>query len=153
VDGHAGEDWNTAPGDGDLGEPVYSPGDGWVTLAMDFESGWGKVALIDYRLPPGATPQAVEMMFAHLGTMDIASGAFVKRGQKIGTIGNVDGTYKAHLHWEVRTVVGLGLGGAYSDDLSPWTAPTAFVAAHRGGSGTTKAAKLPAAQWDKWGGD
>ncbi|HEY8966468.1 MAG TPA: hypothetical protein VIM58_08500, partial [Candidatus Methylacidiphilales bacterium] len=39
--GHAGEDWNTAPGDGDLGEPVYAPADGWVTLALDFQSAWG----------------------------------------------------------------------------------------------------------------
>ncbi len=152
--GHAGEDWNTAAGDGDLNEPVYSPADGWVTLAMDFQGGWGKIILIDYRLAPGSKPPVVEMMFAHLATMEVQPYTFVKRGQEIGKMGNADGVYLAHLHWEVRNVLDLKLGGAYADDLSPWIAPSAFVAAHRGIDGAaSKAQELPANQWDKWGGD
>ncbi|SDU09185.1 Peptidase family M23 [Verrucomicrobium sp. GAS474] len=155
---HAGEDWNTAAGDGDLGEPVYSPADGWVSLALDFQSAWGKVVLIDYRLSPGLQPAAVEMMFAHLQRIDVKPQTFVKRGEQIGTVGNADGVYQAHLHWEVRNRLGLGLGGAYSDDLAPWFAPSDFVAAHRGDNRTgaaaaTKARRLPPAQWEQWGGD
>lgn len=151
---HAGEDWNTAVGDGDLGELVASPGDGWVTLAMDFQGGWGKVVLVDYRLSPGSRPPVVEMMFAHLGEIDVKPYDFVARGQVLGKIGNADGVYKAHLHWEVRTILGLGLGGAYADDLKPWQAPSAFVSAHRGAEGAAaKAKSVPAALWDAWGGD
>jgi murein DD-endopeptidase MepM/ murein hydrolase activator NlpD len=152
--GHAGEDWNTALGDADLNEPIVSPADGWVSLAMDFQGGWGKVVLIDYRLSPGQSPAAVEMMFAHLAEIDVEPYAFVKRGQVIGKMGNAEGVYKAHLHWEVRPTVGVGLGGAYSEDLKPWIAPTPFVAAHRGAEGAkTQAQALPPAQWDAWGGD
>ncbi len=152
--GHAGEDWNTALGDGDLGEPVLSPGDGWVTLAMDFQGAWGKVILVDYRMPPGEKPAAVEMMFALLSEIDVKPFDFVKRGQQIGRIGNADGVYSAHLHWEVRGILGLGLGGAYADDLTPWVSPSAFVAAHRGADGgASKAKALPPDQWDRWGGD
>jgi len=156
--GHAGEDWNTAPGDGDLGEPVYSPADGWVSLALDFQSAWGKVVLVDYRLSPGASPAAVEMMFAHLGRIDVKPQTFVRRGQQIGTVGNADGVYQAHLHWEVRNRLGLGLGGAYADDLSPWLNPSDFVAARRGDNrigpeAMTKAKRLPEVDWEKWGGD
>ncbi len=152
--GHAGEDWNTAVGDGDLGEPVHSPADGWVTLAMDFQSAWGKVILVDYRLPPGQTPPVVEMMFAHLSEMDVKAGDFVTRGQVIGKVGNDDGVYSAHLHWEVRNVLDLKLGGAYADDLAPWSPPSAFIAAHRGADGgTSKAKSLPKDDWARWGGD
>ena len=155
---HAGEDWNTASGDADLGEPVYSPADGWVSLALDFQSAWGKVVLVDYRLSPGQTPAAVEMMFAHLEKIDVKPLTFVKRGERIGTMGNADGVYRAHLHWEVRNLLGLGLGGAYSDDLSPWLAPSDFVAAHRGDNRTgpdaaPKVRHLPESQWEQWGGD
>ena len=37
-EGSLAENWNTAIGDGDLGEPVYSIGEGWVKLALDFEA-------------------------------------------------------------------------------------------------------------------
>ncbi len=43
--GHLGEDWTTAKGDAALGEPVCSIGDGWVSVAQDFENAWGKERL------------------------------------------------------------------------------------------------------------
>ena len=131
-EGHLGEDWTTAKGDAALGEPVDSIGDGWVAVAHDFENAWGKVVFIDYRLPAGRYPPVVEVMYAQLQDMTVASGDFVKAGQRIGTVGNAGGIYQAHLHWEVRQAVGLGLGLGFSQNRDGWLGPSDFLSAHRG---------------------
>ena len=131
-EGHLGEDWTTAKGDAALGEPVCSVGDGWVAVAHDFENAWGKVIFVDYRLGPNRYPPFVEVMYAQLQTMDVATGDFVKAGQKIGTVGNAGGIYQAHLHWEVRQTVGLGLGLGFSQNRDGWLGPSEFLGAHRG---------------------
>lgn len=130
--GHLGEDWTTAKGDAALGEPVYSVADGWVAVAHDFANAWGKVIFIDYRLSAGRYPPLVEVMYAQLQSMDVNAGDFVKAGQKIGTVGNAGGIYQAHLHWEVRQTVGLGLGLGFSDNRDGWLSPSDFLQAHRG---------------------
>ncbi|HUB68769.1 MAG TPA: M23 family metallopeptidase [Candidatus Methylacidiphilales bacterium] len=131
--GHLGEDWTTAKGDAALGEPVYSVADGWVSVAQNFESAWSNVVFICYRLPEGRYPPFVEVMYAQLATMDVTAGQFVKRGQRIGTVGNVNGLYLAHLHWEVRQTVGLGLGAGFNSRSDGWLNPSDFLVAHRGG--------------------
>ena len=96
------------------------------------------------------------MMFAHLSEIDVKPLQFIKRGQLLGKLGNADGVYAAHLHWEIRRAPGLGLGGAYADDLTPWFAPSDFIATHRGPSQNSAPQKfktLPPDQWQKWGGD
>lgn len=129
---HLGEDWTTAKGDAALGEPVYSIADGWVAVAYDFANAWGKVIFIDYRLPEGRYPPFVEVMYAQLQNMDVAAGQFVKRGQQIGTVGNANGTYVAHLHWEIRTAAGVGLGLGFDMHHDDRLGPSEFLAAHRG---------------------
>jgi murein DD-endopeptidase MepM/ murein hydrolase activator NlpD len=129
---HLGEDWTTAKGDAALGEPVYSVADGWVSVAYDFANAWGKVVFIFYRLPAGRYPPFVEVMYAQLQTMDVVSGQLVKRGQQIGTVGNANGIYTAHLHWEVRTAAGLGLGLGFDMRHDNRLGPSEFLAAHRG---------------------
>jgi len=130
--GHLGEDWTTAKGDAALGEPVYSVADGWVSVAQDFENAWGKVIFICYRMPEGRWPPFVEVMYAQLNSMDVQGGQFVKRGQRIGAVGNANGTYQAHLHWEVRQTVGLGLGAGFDTKRDGWLEPSQFLGAHRG---------------------
>jgi murein DD-endopeptidase MepM/ murein hydrolase activator NlpD len=136
--GHLGEDWTTAKGDAALGEPVYSVADGWVSVAQDFENAWGKVIFICYRLPDGRYPPFVEVMYAQLNTLEVSAGQFVKRGQRIGTVGNAGGIYSvangagAHLHWEVRQTVGMGVGPGFQAGASGWLGPSEFVSAHRG---------------------
>ncbi|PTY03066.1 hypothetical protein DB346_07375 [Verrucomicrobia bacterium LW23] len=187
--GSAGEDWNTAMGDGDIGEPVYATGDGMVTLAQDFEAAWGKVVIIAMRLPedtmprgsgragipptpaPGTAtnagttasltpptgtpvPAAVEVMYSHLDTMAVQPMQMVKRGDKIGTVGNANGLYKAHLHWEVRRVVGLGLASSL-DPMAPdtiWLPPTPTILRYRGESAAPpKMRKVPPTERLEWG--
>jgi len=130
--GHLGEDWTTAKGDDALGEPVRSVADGWVSVAQDFQNAWGKVVFICYRLPEGRWPSFVEVMFAQLNSIDVKPGQFVKRGQRIGTVGNAGGTYQAHLHWEVRQTVGMGVGPGFQAGASGWLGPSEFISAHRG---------------------
>jgi murein DD-endopeptidase MepM/ murein hydrolase activator NlpD len=130
--GHLGEDWTTAKGDAALGEPVYSVSDGWVSVAHDFENAWGKVVFICYRMPEGRWPPFVEVMYAQLNSMDVQAGQLVKRGQRIGTVGNANGTYQAHLHWEVRQTVGMGVGPGFQAGASGWLGPSEFISAHRG---------------------
>jgi murein DD-endopeptidase MepM/ murein hydrolase activator NlpD len=130
---HLGEDWTVAKGDAGLGEPVDSVADGWVSVAQDFENAWGKVVFICYRLPEGRWPPSVEVMYAQLQSIEVKPGDFVKRGQKIGTVGNANGTYQAHLHWEVRQTVGLGVGPGWDDrNRNGWLEPSGFLTAHRG---------------------
>jgi murein DD-endopeptidase MepM/ murein hydrolase activator NlpD len=130
--GHLGEDWTTAKGDAAMGEPVYSVADGWVSVAHDFENAWGKVVFICYRLPEGRWPPFVEVMYAQLNSMDVQAGQFVKRGQRIGAVGNANGTYQAHLHWEVRQTVGMGVGPGFQAGATGWLGPSEFISAHRG---------------------
>jgi murein DD-endopeptidase MepM/ murein hydrolase activator NlpD len=136
---HLGEDWTTAKGDAAMGEPVYSVADGWVSVAQDFENAWGKVVFICYRLPEGRWPPFVEVMYAQLNSIDVQPGQFVKRGQRIGTVGNAGGTYSvangasgAHLHWEIRQTVGMGLGPGFDTKRDGWLGPSEFISAHRG---------------------
>jgi len=129
---HLGEDWATAKGDAALGEPVCSVADGWVSVAQDFENAWGKVVFVCYRMPEGRWPPFVEVMYAELNSIDVKPGDFVKRGQPIGTVGNANGTYPAHLHWEVRQTVGLGVGPGFSTRRDGWLEPSDFLNAHRG---------------------
>lgn len=131
-EGHLGEDWATAKGDATKGEPVYSVADGWVSVAHDFENAFGKVVFICYRLPEGRYPPYVEVMYAQLKSMDVSAGQFVKRGQQIGTVGNANGTYLAHLHWEVRWAVGKGVGPGFDTNREGWLGPSEFLSAHRG---------------------
>ena len=136
---HLGEDWSTAKGDAALGEPVYSVADGWVSVAQDFQNAWGKVVFVCYRLPADRWPPFVEVMYAQLDSIDVHAGDLVKRGQKIGTVGNAGGIYSvasgaagAHLHWEVRQTVGMGLGPGFDTRRDGWLGPSEFITAHRG---------------------
>jgi murein DD-endopeptidase MepM/ murein hydrolase activator NlpD len=101
-------------------------------VAQNFENPFGKVVFICYRLPEGRWPPFVEVMYAMLDSIDVKPGQFVKRGERIGTVGHGDGTYPAHLHWEVRQTVGLGLGPGFNTRRDGWLGPSDFLAAHRG---------------------
>lgn len=55
----------------------------------------------------------------------------VKKGLQIGTIGNADGAYYAHLHLEIRDSVGMPLGGGYSSNTTGFLDPTKFIKSNR----------------------
>lgn len=127
---HLGDDWNgVGGGNSDLGDPIHVIANGYVVEASENGLGWGNVIRVIHYIKE--KDQLVESLYAHCDTMLVKSGTWVKRGEKIGTIGNAHGTYWAHLHLELRTTVDMDLGGGYSEETKGFTDPTAFIKANR----------------------
>ncbi len=125
---HLGEDWNgKGGGNTDFGDSVYSIANGYVKEAGKQSRGWGKVI----RIVHCVNGKAVESLYAHFDKILVKEGDWVKRGQQIGTIGNAEGMYLAHLHLEIRTNTEMPLGGGYSKDNDGFVNPTEFIEVNR----------------------
>jgi len=126
---HLGDDWNgTGGGNTDLGDPIYAIGNGYVKAAKNYDGGWGNIVRVVHFLPNG---EVYESFYAHCDTLLTEAGKWVKRGEQIGTIGNVDGMYLAHLHFEVRADTSLPIGAGYSPNTEGYLDPTTFIEQHR----------------------
>lgn len=78
------------------GTPVYACGDGQITISQDMgrEDGRGQYVQIVHA-------EGIRTGYAHLDTLVYSGGgAWVARGQKIGTVGGTWG-WEPHLHWEL----------------------------------------------------
>ncbi len=132
---HYGEDWNgRGGGDTDLGDPIYSIADGVVMFAYQLKGGWGRVVLLRhaYRDTQSGKVKFIDSQYAHLRSMSVKTGELVKRGQKIGTLGGNAGMYPAHLHFEMRHNLHIGMQrDSVPRTLTHWADPTAFIKAHR----------------------
>ena len=129
VNGHLGDDWNAVTGgNSDLGDPIYAIGNGYVKFAANFFGGWGNVIRVDHQLPNG---QKIESLYAHCDTILVRKGDWIRRGQQIGTIGNVGGLYLAHLHLELRDSTEMPIGFGYADRVEGYLDPTRFIKDHR----------------------
>lgn len=127
---HLGDDFNSVKGgNSDLGDPVYSIGNGIVTFAYDLKGGWGNTIRVVHRNDNG---DMVESLYSHLDELKVEFGQFVKRGELIGTIGTAHGLYPAHLHMELRTQPNMPLGKGYAN-IAPngYIAPTPFIRQNR----------------------
>ncbi|PTX58374.1 peptidase M23-like protein [Kordia periserrulae] len=121
---HLGEDWNgTGGGNSDLGDAVYAIGNGYVKFAENAGSGWGNVIRIVHQY----NGNYYESLYAHCDTIFVKKGTFVPKGMQIGTIGNADGAYYAHLHLEIRDDIFMEIGGGYSTNTSGFLNPTTFI--------------------------
>jgi len=119
---HPGEDWNSRlasgspPGWGDLGEPVFSVGEGRV-IAAGWTENYGNMVLIVHRTPSGSAPRFFLSVYAHLDTIAVAGcdtcdpsasilvGDPVDSLSQIGTVGKThggEGDLLPHLHFEIR---------------------------------------------------
>lgn len=131
---HLGDDLNGIGGENsDLGDSIFAAGMGRVVYAGMPGSGWGKMIIVAHRLPPGdeAGP-VVQTVYAHLDQIVVAHGQVVQRGQKIGTIGTGEGTYLAHLHFEVRQGPYINPAEGYADTPLNRLSPETFIQARRG---------------------
>lgn len=130
---HPGEDWNgLGGGNTDLGAPVYAIGDGYVTFARNARMGWGNVVLIRHLFVEKGSLQTVDSMYAHLSKIMVREGQQVRRGQQVGTIGTNFGMYKAHLHFEIRKNLRIGINrSAFARDFTNYYRPGAFIAPRR----------------------
>ncbi len=126
---HLGDDFNAVSGgDTDLGDPIFAIANGFVCFSHDLKGGWGKTVRIIHRNLDGSF---VESLYSHCNEIFVEYGQYVKRGEKIATIGTAHGQYPAHLHLELRTQLNLPLGRGYSDNPVGYTAPTPYIRANR----------------------
>jgi murein DD-endopeptidase MepM/ murein hydrolase activator NlpD len=87
---HYGMDF-TAP----RGTPIYATGPGKVIRADARSSGFGKHIRVDHGF-------GYISLYAHLSKYNVSRGAYVKRGDLIGFVGNTGRSQAPHLHYEIR---------------------------------------------------
>lgn len=76
------------------GAPVYATADGFVTYA-GWKSGYGKIIEISHG-------RGISTAYAHLSSIRVNPGTYVKKGQLIGLVGSTGTSIGPHLHYEVR---------------------------------------------------
>jgi murein DD-endopeptidase MepM/ murein hydrolase activator NlpD len=124
---HLGEDWNKkSGGDTDCGEPVFATADGRIVFAGNAGPGWGNIVVLEHVATDGTK---LNSLYGHLQTIAKTEGV-VSRREQIGTIGNADGRYICHLHFELRSSdcpIGISAGAGYSDERFGWIDPSEFI--------------------------
>jgi murein DD-endopeptidase MepM/ murein hydrolase activator NlpD len=131
--GHLGEDWDgVRGGDTDLGDPIYSIGDGLVVFARDCHMGWGNVIIVRHAYRENGAIRNIDSLYGHLDSILVHRGQAVSRGQKIATMGTAHGLYDAHLHLEIRKNIEIGMSrAAFARDFSNYYDPSQFILSHR----------------------
>ncbi|MCK8481136.1 M23 family metallopeptidase [Psychroserpens algicola] len=125
---HLGDDWNGVKGgNSDLGDPIYSVSNGYISEVKDYEGGWGNVIRIIHQ----HQGKYYESLYAHCDTIMVQQGTFIKKGTQIATIGNCNGYYLAHLHLEIRDEINLDIGPGYSSNTNGYLDPTDFINKNR----------------------
>jgi murein DD-endopeptidase MepM/ murein hydrolase activator NlpD len=100
---HTGEDWNgNGGGNTDFGQPVYATAKGKVIASADYGSPWGNIILIEHIYLDDGEPKIIYSLYAHLDKRLVEKDHTVNRRDQIGTIGTGNGSYPAHLHFEMR---------------------------------------------------
>ena len=132
VNGHLGEDWNgEGGGDTDLGDPVTCTAHGIVVFAQDYKLGWGNVVIVRHAYLENGALAYIDSLYGHLNAFLVRVGDQVTRGEKVGTIGNNHGQYAAHLHFELRKDITVGMfRSSHPRDNSVYWVPSQFIAAH-----------------------
>ena len=130
---HVGEDWDgLGGGNTDLRDPVFSIADGVVVYARDVHLGWGNVIIVRHAFRDSGAVKNVDALYGHLNQIFVRRGQNVIRGQRIATIGTAHGVYHAHLHFEMRKNIAIGMNRAvFRRDFSNYYDPSKFVLSHR----------------------
>jgi murein DD-endopeptidase MepM/ murein hydrolase activator NlpD len=132
--GHLGEDWNgRGGGDSDLGAPIYACARGVVIISENVGVGWGNCIIVRhaYRDATGKVSM-VDSLYGHLLQRHSKVGAVVEKGQLIGTMGSNNGMYPAHLHFEIRKNLRIGMNRSqFARDNTNYYSPTDFINKHR----------------------
>lgn len=102
---HTGADLNlNLPGnwDADKLAPVYSIGDGVVTYAQLWPDRryWGNIIVIDHGMVDG---KPLFSRYAHVANIRVRPGDVVRMGQQISQVGNGEGLFSYHLHFDIST--------------------------------------------------
>lgn len=76
------------------GTSIQVTGDGRISKIENHSSGYGKNVIVDHGY-------GYQTMYAHMETINVKEGQRVKRGQKIGTVGETGRATAPHVHYEV----------------------------------------------------
>ncbi len=102
---HSGDDINGIGGqNSDLADPVFATANGLVVYVGNPSPGWGNCIILAHRTPDG---KIIQSMYAHLLSTHVAYMQQIPRGYVIGTVGQADVGYLAHLHLEMRESDGI----------------------------------------------
>lgn len=74
---------------------ILSTINGYVSKVVYSRYGYGNKIIIK-------NAQGFEILFAHMNTISVKKGQFVKKGQTVGTVGSTGLSTGAHLHYEIR---------------------------------------------------
>lgn len=142
---HMGDDWNgSGGGNTDLGAPVYATAHGLVIYARDARMGWGKTVIIRHVYWENRRWNYADSFYTHLHQIFVREGQQAKRGQLVGSIGTNRGMYVAHLHFEIRKNLRIGINqGSYRRDLSNYYRPYEFILERRTLPGGNRRVRVP----------
>ncbi|MDV6237658.1 M23 family metallopeptidase [Leptospira ellisii] len=76
------------------GTPVYASADGEISFSKQ-KGGYGNLIVVDHKL-------GYQTLYGHLSSMSVRPGEKVRKGQKIGEVGQTGRATGNHLHFEVR---------------------------------------------------
>jgi murein DD-endopeptidase MepM/ murein hydrolase activator NlpD len=85
--------------DADANAPVFAVASGVVSFAGRI-AGWGNVIVIRHD-PLVSTGQEMYSRYAHVTKMRVELGDRVQRGQQIANVGNAEGAFPYHLHFDL----------------------------------------------------
>ncbi len=135
---HLGTDFNgNKGGNTDVGDPVYSIANGLVVISEDFRAGWGNVIVVRHRYRDSdGVIRFVDSLYAHLLDRHVEKGDLVLQDQMIGKLGNNNGMYSGHLHFEIRHNLRIGVTNRsefmVKEKLnSYWADPMHFIRSQR----------------------
>lgn len=132
---HFGEDWNgNGGGDTDMGDPISATADGVVMFSYDVQVGWGNIVILRhaYRDPQTGQVRFCDSLYGHLKERMVKVGDIVKRGQQVGTLGSNRGMYAAHLHFEIRHNLTVGMQReSVERTMENWADPRQFITKYR----------------------
>lgn len=87
--------------DQDAHSTVYAMGDGKVTYAKLFSTHeWGKIIVIDHGIVDG---KPLFSRYAHVENINVSVDQSVSAGDPVGTVGNGEGLFPYHLHFDIST--------------------------------------------------
>jgi len=133
---HLADDLNGIGGmNTDLGDNIFAVAAGRVIYAADAGESWGNVVIIEHVVGESRPRKMLQSVYAHLGKFFVASGALVQRGDIIGEVGNANGRYPAHLHFEMRESDIADPGEGYSKYKLNRVNPSDAIARLRGAKG------------------
>lgn len=78
-----------------IGSNVYSTAQGRIVMVTYSKKGYGNKIVIKHAY-------GFETLYAHLGTIKVKKGQWVRKNQLIGTVGNTGRSTGPHLHYEIR---------------------------------------------------